>query len=123
MSKDGERCWMPLKHREGTMLKTMLPVGGAMLQVDTIEFEGRYWLAPVWIVSPDQKTMRPLRLIAPKFAPGYAPPKGPEILEIFQEMPLPKTLLEQGAIPEELQPAVEVRENPDISFPNPELSH
>lgn len=91
-----------------------LPIGGEVWLVEWIEYRGRAWLTPLWIASPDGKWRRPLRIIAPKFAPGHTPPPGPAILEIFQEMPLPASLLEKGVIPEELASLVEVHENPDI---------
>lgn len=96
-----------------------IPVGAEILNVQWVEYDGRAWLTPLWIVALGEKTMRPLRIIAPRFAPGFDPIPGAEILKIFQQMPLTKSLLEQGVIPAELAPLVEVRENPDIWAPCP----
>lgn len=103
------------------MKTVMIMSGSDVLEMETIEFEGRYWLVPNWFLSPDGQTMRPLRIIAPRFAPGYKPIAGLAALEIFRALPLPKTLLEQGVIPSELSPVVEVRESPDIVVPNPDV--
>ncbi len=97
-----------------------LPVGNAVLSVEWVTYDDRAWLAPLWIVSPDGKTRRPVRLIAPRPAPGIKPIPGPEILKIFAQIPLSQALLEQGEIPPELGQLVEVLEAPDISFPTPE---
>lgn len=91
-----------------------LPVGSAFREIVWIEYLDRAWLVPLWIVSSDQQTRKPLRIISPRFAPGYTPLKGPDALRIFEGMLLPASLLERGEIPDELRPVVEVRENPDI---------
>jgi len=39
-----------------------IPVGSLILDIDWINYNGRAWLVPVWIHSPDGKTRRPLRL-------------------------------------------------------------
>ena len=95
----------------GTVL---LPIGRTIQSIEWVEYDARAWLAPLWIVSPDGKAQRPLRIVAPRFAPGYDPLPGHEVLEIFREVRLPGSLLEQGHVPPELAPLVEVRENPDI---------
>lgn len=100
------------------MPKVKVLVGGQIWDIDFIEHDGRTWLVPLWSISPDGKSRRPLRLIAPRFAPGHKPAPGPEVLAIFRQMPIPAFLLEQGVIPPELAPLIEVRENPDIWLPN-----
>lgn len=96
-----------------------LPIDDAVEAIDWIEYQDRAWLVPVWIVAPDRKTQRPLRIIAPRFAPGYKPIPGMAILGHFRERPLPKALLEQGHIPPKLEQVVEVHENPDIYADTP----
>lgn len=82
--------------------------------VDWLEYDGRAWIADLWIVASDGKSQRPLRIIAPRFAPGFEPIPGPSVLQFFQTMQVPESLLEQGFVPSELAPLIEVRENPDI---------
>jgi hypothetical protein len=101
-----------------------VPVGDSILSIEWITYNGQAWLVPAWILSPDGKTQRPLRLIAPKFAPGVQPIPGPEMLGVFQQgILLTEALLERGEIPPQLEKLVEILEEPDISLPNPELSH
>lgn len=95
----------------GTIL---LPVGATICDVTFINWNNRSWLVPVWMQSPDGKIRRPLRLVGPRFAPGHTCPPGPDVLEIFQQIILPRSVLEQGHIPPELKPAVEIIENPAI---------
>lgn len=84
------------------------------VMMDWISYDGQYWLVPVWIAQLGAKTQRPIRIIAPRAAPGYKLPDDPQVLAIFEGMPLPTSLLEQGAIPSGIARAIEVRENPDI---------
>lgn len=91
----------------------ILPVGPNVLRVEYVIWQNRAWLAPVWLQAPDG-IMRPIRLIGPRFAPGIVPPPGPDVLNIFQQMPLSHATLEQGFIPEEMAPILEVIENPNV---------
>lgn len=102
------------------MEKLRIPVGSEIRDFDVIHHESRAWLVPRWLVSPDGKWLRPLRIVAPRFAPGYKPLPGLDVLRIFEQaVLLPASLLDRGVIPPELAAVVEVRESPDISVPNP----
>lgn len=92
----------------------LIPIGASIHKVEWITFEGRAWLAPLWILSHDQKMMRPVRIVAPRFAPGYTPLAGDEVLRLFEAIQLTDALLEHGQVPPELTPLVEVREDPPI---------
>ncbi len=92
----------------------LMPMGGAIMRVDYVEWQNRAWIAPIWIETPDRRTRRPLRLIAPRMAPGFAAPPGPEMLQIFTQMPLPAPTLEQGHVPYDLRNLVEIVENPPV---------
>lgn len=94
--------------------QVILPVGGSMLRVDYINWQNRAWLAPIWLDAPDGKTRIPLRLIAPKYAPGFTAPPGPEVLQIFRQMPLTPHALDQGHVPADLATIVEIVENPPV---------
>lgn len=103
-------------------MATEIKIGGevpvltdkGLRSVEWIEWDGRAWLADLWIVAPNGRSQKPLRIIAPKMAPGFPPIPGPEILAIFAKMPIPESLLESGYLPPELAPLYEVRESPDI---------
>lgn len=95
-----------------------LPVGARVLNVDYVAWQGRCWLSPVYIQAPDG-AVRPLRLIAPRWAPGIKPIPGAGPLEIFQQMPLTQAVLDQGYIPNDLAPLVEIVENPNVLIRNP----
>lgn len=89
-------------------------------EVDWIDFEDRVWIATLWFASHDQKWMKPIRIITPRFAPGMSIRlEAPHVEELFQKMPLPKALLERGATDSETSITVEVRESPDIVALNP----
>lgn len=91
----------------------MLPVGPNVLQVDYVFWQDRAWLSPVWLQSPDG-AMRPIRLIAPRFAPGIVPPPGADVLTFFQKIPLTQPTLEQGFIPEGMANVLHIVENPNV---------
>jgi hypothetical protein len=45
--------------------KAMVAIEGesSIYQMDAIEHEGKFWLVPTWLDSPDGKQSKPLRLI------------------------------------------------------------
>lgn len=94
--------------------RVMLPMGGGIVMMDYVNWQNRSWLAPVWIEDIASGQIRPLRLIAPKMAHGFAAPPGPEFLQMFQQMPLPESVYEQGHIPDEFANIVVVAENPPV---------
>lgn len=96
----------------------MLPVGANLLRVDYVNWQGRAWLAPIWLEEANGNTRRPLRLIAPRFAPGVSPPPGPDVLNIFQQMPLIQPTLDQGFVPAEMAPLLHIVENPNVFVRN-----
>ncbi|TBE67441.1 hypothetical protein [Rhizobium ruizarguesonis] len=94
--------------------QVMLPMGGGVVTMDYVNWQNRSWLAPVWIEDIASGQIRPLRLVAPRMAPGFSAPPGPELLHTFQQMPLPESLYQQGHIPAELANLVMVVENPPV---------
>ncbi|MDX0530757.1 hypothetical protein [Sinorhizobium medicae] len=91
----------------------ILPIGANVMQVDYVIWQNRAWLAPVYLEAPNGQR-RPLRLIAPRFAPGFVPPAGADVLNIFQRMPLSMATLEQGFIPDDMMPILHIVENPNV---------
>ncbi len=92
----------------------MLPIGSSIRPVDYVNWNNRSWLAPVWLEAPHGNTRQPLRLIAPRYAPGFTPPPGPEVLNLFQRVQLTQHVLEQGFVPDDLVPLVEIVESPPV---------
>lgn len=92
---------------------------GEVLSIDIIHFEGRSWIAPIWLAPLGGSKRRPLRIIAPRFPLGVNL-NDPDLLQsFFQGVQLPRALLQQGFLPPELERLVEVRENPEIEFDIP----
>ena len=92
----------------------ILPIGGGVVTMDYVNWQNRSWLAPIWIEPVAGGQIRPLRLVAPRMAPGFSAPPGPELLHMFQRMPLPESLYQQGHIPAEFANLVVVVENPPV---------
>lgn len=90
----------------------VLPVDGCVMGIDYGERKGRAWLAPVG--RENDRTRIPARLIGPRFVPGMPLLAGPNILQIFLEMPLTITLLIDGVVSEHLRELIEVIESPDV---------
>ncbi|MGU9982334.1 hypothetical protein ACJ4V0_20055 [Phreatobacter sp. HK31-P] len=106
-------------------IQGMVPAmsGPSVRMIEWVNFQNRAWLAPLWLPSRDAKWMRPVRLIAPKFAPGHSPPSGPEVLDIFQQVPIPEALLDSLAPQTVSTPLLEILENPQAISKNPAAGH
>ena len=91
----------------------LLPMGASIGRMDYISWQNRCWLVPHWLEAPNGDRT-PLRLVAPKVAAGYAAPPGPDLLEIFRNMPLPQSTYDQGHILPELANFVVIVENPPV---------
>lgn len=94
--------------------QVMIPSGSHILMVDYVVWNNRAWLTPNWLVNPAGTMRRPIRVIAPRMAPGHTAPAGADFLNVFTQMGLPRSLLEQGHIPADFARVVEVIENPEI---------
>lgn len=91
----------------------LLPVGGSIGYMDYISWQNRCWLVPHWLEAPNGDRT-PLRLVAPKMAAGYSSPPGPDVLEMFRNMPLPQPTYDQGHIPADLANVVLIIESPPV---------
>lgn len=104
--------------------KTLVLVeGGEIWEIDWITHEGKAWLVPEWNLSPDDKSMQPSRIISLALAHGIKMDLGEAPLVWFRSNPIPKSLLEHGVAPPGLEKVFEIREEPEIWLPNPDLSH
>ena len=97
--------------------------GPSIRMVEWVNYRNRAWLVPLWIPSHDGKWLRPVRLIAPKFAPGYSPLPGSEVLEIFQRVTIPEALLDSLGPQVGDTPLLEVLESPPAISKNPAAGH
>lgn len=107
---EGGKRWPTLARAEG-------------LAVLGIMFEGKAWLAPDWILSPDGKSMKPLRIISLALAHGHKMDLGEAPLAYFRSNPIPRCLIDDGVVPPELEKVFEIREEPEIWLPTPESTH
>lgn len=100
------------------ILKTFVSDGASIFPMPTIEFEGKFWLVPQWLISKDGEVIRPVRIIC---LDGFQ----------FQDLrekghpagfgintPLPKGLLE-GRVPLGQAAKYEVVEMPPILIRKP----
>jgi hypothetical protein len=99
--------------------KTMLISGGGIQMMDTIEFEGAFWLIPEWLVSPDRKQMRPLRGVSLQTIPHQDLGEKQKAQRFVVNGPIPESVF-RGLQPPE-GPKFEIREELRIVLPNPDV--
>jgi hypothetical protein len=88
-------------------------------KTDAIEYEGSYWLVPEWLVSPDQKSRKPTRIIRveePYQLAGRLAGHPKDGFDIFVNVPVPTAVLEGRSLREEGR-LFDVVEGPDIEIP------
>ena len=96
-------------------------VPGHPLECDTIEFEGRFWLVPLWTENHATGKMRPERIICLDCLPHQTFPQVAKETFVLN-IPIPKCVLD-GEIPYESAYNFEIVENPEIDFDIPEKLH
>ncbi len=99
------------------MKKATIIVGSAIHKVDVIEHEGRQWMVPHWVDSPDGKWTRPLRIIPLDAVPHQ--PYGPD--EFVVNDPLPEFLFYDHPVHGET--GYEAQEMPEILLPHPSATN
>jgi hypothetical protein len=103
---------------ETKTFKAAFPLEGEshVFQCTAIEFEGRIWLVPNWLSSPDGKYTMPERIILlEQFQHQRLDPPGPTGENFVVNVPIPKALFE-GRVSHELKEKYVVIERPDIKF-------
>jgi hypothetical protein len=100
-------------------MKTMVAVGNTINKMDTVEFEGRYWLVPSWLVSPDGKWQRPVRIICLSSLEHQNLGNG----EFVLTLPLPAALAANQIDPPSPIDGFLVLEQPQIVVPAPSAAH
>jgi hypothetical protein len=84
--------------------------------IDTIEFGGKYWLVPKWIVFSDEKVQKPARIIALETIPHQSLQRTDYPAAFVVNGPLPRFLIE-GEVPPEAEKLYVVIMAPDIVVP------
>lgn len=91
--------------------------GGGLGACDLIEYEGKKWLVPQWLVSLSETEKKPARIIPiDSLRHQILDPSGPYKADALVTDPLPKALFD-AEIPQELATRFHVVENPDIVIP------
>lgn len=93
--------------------------GGQIHSVDVIEFEGKAWLVPEWLDSPDAKVTMPARIVlldSLKHSRGEASP------QVVVDDPIPKSIFD-GRAPPAIKARYVVIERPDLRLPLPGTTH
>lgn len=103
------------------VFKTFLAVGSEIHTMDTIEYEGGFWLVPNWILSPDDQYMKPLLIVSLATIPHTESPEGVEPRFVVNS-PIPKSVF-QGVIPEGKEGQFVIVQEPHIVFPNPDKAN
>ncbi len=103
--------------------KALIIVDNTLQRIDWIMHQGKAWLVPAWLSSPDGKMQRPLRIISLKMAEGYRTELGEAVLQYFQKNSVPLSLLDHGEVPTGLELLFDVEEQPDIWLPAPGTAH
>lgn len=103
----------------GTIRKSYIAIERrGMAKMDTIEHDGAWWLVPNWLLSPDKRQMRPLRIVFLRSNPPK--PMGYRRSNLVVSHSVPEGVF-RGAIPPERADEFVVIENPDLWFPNPDV--
>jgi hypothetical protein len=105
---------------QNKIFKTMLIINGEIHSMDTIAHGGGFWLVPEWLVSPDGKSMSPLRIISLATIPHHGPFGSASEFSVIY--PLPKSLF-RGVTPPGKEGQFEIVEAPGIIFPNLDALH
>ena len=103
------------------MPRTRFALDGNIIDMDTVEYEGRLWLVPDWIEYPGQGVMKPTRMIALAQL-GYSEmPNFGRVKWAITHSP-PKELFE-GPVLSPIVSSYEVLILPEVQFPIPPAHH
>ena len=98
-------------------LRTMVSDGTSIFPVGTVEYEGKLWLVPEWIVSLDGGWQAPARMICLEGLRYQPMPAGMSQIADFQlHAIVPRAVLE-GRAPESQTSGFVVVEAPPVRFP------
>ena len=95
------------------IMKTAIPRDdGSQLVCDTIQHNGKLWLAPAWLDEPSRPYRRPARLIGMSGLKYRSMPLRSEVDFVMQH-PVPDAVL-QGRVQDTLAAPFVVIERPDV---------
>lgn len=97
------------------ILKAMVPVGAEVRKVDVIEYEGQFWLVPLWLDTRESGMTTPLRIISLAAIPHQTLTHDPHA-QFAVNSPIHKALFELGPIPPELSRGYVIHERPPIQI-------
>jgi hypothetical protein len=88
---------------------------------DTIQHDGKLWLAPSWLEDASKPYSKPSRLIGMSGLKYRSMPMKSEV-DFIMEQPIPDAVL-RGALPSNGAPPFVVLESPDIRILNSARKH
>ena len=99
------------------VFKTAIPRGdGSSLVCDTIQHEGKLWLAPEWLEGASKAYSKPARLIGMSGLDYRSMPMKSEV-DFVMERPIPDAVLHGRVQGPQAAPFL-VLESPDVRIPN-----
>jgi hypothetical protein len=99
------------------VLRTAIPRDdGSQFVCDTIQHDGKLWLAPAWVEDPAKPYSRPARIIGMSGLKYRSMPLRGDV-DFVMEQPVPDSVLHGGAHGDETTPFV-ILEQPDIRIQN-----
>jgi hypothetical protein len=93
----------------------------AIATIDAIEHEGKLWLVPEWIRTPDGKQQAPVRIVHVIETTRRPAPAGYQA-DFYLTDPIPRAVF-AGQIPPPLEQHFLVEEEPSIWIPVPASIH
>ena len=105
--------------RMGAVTQSLITVelgnGGWARQVlDVLEHDGAAWLVTGWVLAPDGRTRRPVRLVSLAMADTGAPTAD---RSDFAGFPIPESIIATGHVPLGLSRLFVIREAPEVWLP------
>jgi hypothetical protein len=99
------------------LFRTEIPTDdGARVICDTIQHDGKLWLAPEWLEDPAKPYSKPVRLIGLS-ALKYRSIAMSSRVDFVLDQPVPVAVL-QGQVPRAEAAPFVILEHPDIRVPN-----
>jgi len=100
-----------------TLFKTSAFVDGQLGLVDTIEYEGGFWLVLRWRAAPTAGYRMPVRIVRLDVLP-YQKLGPPQPADFGLNVPIPKDVLD-GTVPSNKVHGYVVIDHPPIEYPIP----
>lgn len=114
------RTATPGVRRMGAVTQSLITVelgnGGWARQVlDVLEHDGAAWLVTGWVLAPDGRTRRPVRLVSLAMADTGEPTAD---RSDFAGFPIPESILSEGRVPLAHARLFVIREAPEFWVPS-----